>query len=276
MIADPAPPRVAIVTGAARGIGLGIARALGEAGLAVALADIDGPEAARSAAELSGSGIEARGLTLDVTKAAGWAAAVAEVADRWGGLDVLVNNAGISPRGTVESTDEILWDRTLAINLKGAWLGIKAALPRLRERRGAIVNIGSTRATRPMPGLLSYIVSKAGLLGLTQQVAIEYLDAGITCNMVAPGWVDTPGERAIQARQGRPDFPAGIRNLATPAEIGAAVVFFASPAGRRITGDILYLDSGLHIADDVGMVHLPGAPPRIAWTPDQPSEEPRP
>ena len=276
MTADSAPPRVAVVTGAARGIGLGIARALGETGFAVALADIDGAEAARSAAELRDRGFEARGLTLDVTQAAGWAAAVGEIAGAWGGLDLLVNNAGISPRGTVESTDEALWDRTLDINLKGAWLGIKAALPRLRERRGAIVNIGSTRATRPMPGLLSYIVSKAGLLGLTQQVAVEYLNAGITCNMVAPGWVDTPGERAIQARQGRPDFPAGIRNLASIEEIGAAVAFLASPAGRRITGDILYLDSGLHIADDVGMVHLPGAPPRIAWTPDQPPEDPRP
>ena len=273
---DPSPPRVAIVTGAARGIGLGIARALGDSDFRVALADIDGPEADRAAEALRARGIEAIGLALDVTKANEWADAVAEVAGRWGRLDVLVNNAGISPRGTVESTDEALWDRTLDINLKGAWLGIKAALPRLRERGGAIVNIGTTRATRPMPGLLSYIVSKAGLLGLTQQVAVEYLDAGITCNMVAPGWVDTPGERVIQARQGRPDFPAGLRNLPTPEEIGAAVAFLASPAGRRITGDILYLDSGLHIADDVGMVHLPGARARIAWTPDDPTEDPRP
>ena len=87
-----------------------------------------------------------------------------------------------------------------------------------------------------MPGLFSYVVSKAGLWGLTQQVAVEYLNESITCNMIAPGWVDTPNERLIQAKYGRPDFPAGIRNLTTPEEIGAAVVFLASPRAERSTG----------------------------------------
>ena len=169
-------------------------------------------------------GIEAAAIRLDVVQADHWASAIATLEGRWGGIDLLVNNAGISPRGTAESTDEALWERTLGINLKGAWLGIKAALPSLRPRRGTIVNIGSTRATRPMPGLFSYVISKAGLWGLTQQVAVECLNEGVTCNMVAPGWVDTPNERMIQARYGRPDFPAGIRNLTTPEEIGAAVV----------------------------------------------------
>ena len=130
-------------------------------------------------------------------------------------------------------------------------------MPQLRHRQGTIINIGSTRATRPMPGLFSYVVSKAGLWGLTQQVAVEYLGEGITCNMIAPGWVDTPNERLIQARFGRPDFPTGIRNLTTPEDIGAAVVYLASAPARRINGVILYLDSGLQIADDAGMVYLP-------------------
>ena len=151
-----------------------------------------------------------------MTRADDWDRALADLIARWGGLDLLVNCAGISPRGTVESTDEALWERTLAINLKGAWLGIKAALPSLRSRRGTIVNIGSTRATRPMPGLFSYVVSKAGLWGLTQQVAVEYLNEGVTCNMIAPGWVDTPNERLIQARHGRPDFPAGSATSPRP------------------------------------------------------------
>ena len=196
--------------------------------------------------------------------------------DRWGGIDLLVNNAGISPRGTAESTDEALWERTLGINLKGAWLGIKAALPSLRSRRGTIVNIGSTRATRPMPGLFSYVISKAGLWGLTQQVAVEYLNEGVTCNMVAPGWVDTPNERRIQVRYGFPDFPAGIRNLTTPEEIGAAVVYLASPPARKINGVILYLDAGLHIADDAGMVHLAerSQPPFVQRIEGQAAEEP--
>jgi NAD(P)-dependent dehydrogenase (short-subunit alcohol dehydrogenase family) len=247
---------VALVTGAGRGIGLGIARALGLAGMKVALADLDADSVARSAATLRAEGCEAWDVPLDVTEAEGWARALAALTGRWGGLDVLVNNAGISPRGTAESTDEALWERTLAVNLKGPWLGIKAALPLLRRRPGTIVNIGSTRATRPMPGLFPYIVSKAGLFGLTQQVAVEYLEAGVTCNMVAPGWVDTPGERLIQAEHGRPDFPEGLRNLTTTDEIGAAVAFLASPAGRKINGIILYLDAGLHIADEAPMVYL--------------------
>ncbi len=256
----PTTRGVAIVTGAARGIGLGIARVLAEAGLCVALADIDGEGAERSAAGLRDEGREAIGQRLDVTDAGAWGRAVAEVVARWGGLDVLVNNAGISPRGTAEATDEALWDRTLAINLKGPWLGIRAALPLLRPRRGAIVNIGSTRATRPMPGLCAYVTSKAGLLGLTRQVAAEGLADGVSCNMVAPGWVDTPGERVIQAAHGRPDFPAGLRNLTTPDEVGRAVLYLVSPAGRRVTGTILYIDAGLHVADDAGMVYLPDVP----------------
>ncbi len=253
----PTDQRVALVTGAGQGIGLGIARALAEAGLSVALTDIDGESAVRSAAELASAGSTTVGLTLDVAQAGDWAWAASAVIARWGRLDVLVNNAGISPRGTVESTDEALWERTLAINLKGPWLGIKTCLPWLRERRGAIINIGSTRATRPMPGLFPYVTSKAGLLGLTQQVAAECLPLGPTCNMVAPGWVDTPGERVIQAAHGRPDFPEGVQNLTTAEEVGAAVVYLASPAGRKVNGVILYLDSGLHVADDAGMVYLP-------------------
>jgi NAD(P)-dependent dehydrogenase (short-subunit alcohol dehydrogenase family) len=248
---------IALVTGAAQGIGLGIARALGLASYKVMLADIEDGPLDRVVAELTSEGSEAALLHLDVGKADHWNRAVAAISSLWGGLDLLVNCAGLSSRGTVESTTEDLWERTLTVNLKGAWMGMKACLPLLRQRRGTIVNIGSTRATRPMPGLCAYVVSKAGLWGLTQQAAVEYLDQGITCNMIAPGWVDTPNERLIQARYGRADFPAGIRNLTTPEEVGAAVVFLASTAGRKINGVILYLDSGLQIADDAGMVYLP-------------------
>ncbi|HEY2154865.1 MAG TPA: SDR family oxidoreductase [Isosphaeraceae bacterium] len=248
---------VAFVTGAGQGIGLGIARALAAAGHRVVLGDLRAESALDSAAHLAGSGHEAIGLAHEVSDAQSWREAIAATTARWGRLDVLVNSAGISPRGTVETTDEELWERTLAVNLKGPWLGIKTCLPWLRQSRGSIVNIGTTRATRPMPGLFSYITSKVGLLGLTRQVAVEYLEAGITCNMVAPGWVDTPGERILQAQHGRPDFPNGVRNLTTSADVGDAVVFFTTPAGRKVTGQILYVDSGMHVADDAGMVYLP-------------------
>jgi 3-oxoacyl-[acyl-carrier protein] reductase len=247
----------AVVTGAAQGIGLGIARALAGAGLKVALTDVNEDQVKRSAVELAARGFEAFGLGLEVTRSEDWSRVLTEVQSNWGRLDVLVNNAGISPRGTIESTDEVLWDKTLAINLKGAWLGIKASLPALKATRGTIVNIGSTRATRPLPGLFPYVVSKAGLWGMTRQVAVECLGTGVTCNMVAPGWVDTPGERIIQAAHGRPEFPEGVQNLTTPDDIGAAVVYLASEAGRRVNGMTIYLDCGMHVADDAGMVYLP-------------------
>ena len=248
---------IALVTGAAQGIGKGIAQALGRAAYRVMLADIDDALLAETAVDLKAQAFDVVEQHLEVRSAEDWTSAIAVLSSRWGGLDVLVNCAGISPRGTAESTDESLWDQTLGINLKGPWLGIKAALPLLRPRRGTIINIGSTRATRPMPGLFSYVVSKAGLWGLTQQVAVEYLNESVTCNMIAPGWVDTPNERLIQAKFGRADFPQGIRNLTTPEEIGAAVVFLAGGSGRKINGVILYLDGGLQIADDAGMVYLP-------------------
>ena len=98
---------------------------------------------------------------------------------------------------------------------------------------------------------------QSGLWGLTQQIAVEYLETGIRCNLIAPGWVDTPGERQLQARHGLPDFPEGLRNIITAEEIGAAVVYLASPLARKINGVNLFLDAGLHIADDAGMVFLP-------------------
>jgi 3-oxoacyl-[acyl-carrier protein] reductase len=257
IMSDAGSKRVALVTGAAQGIGQGIARVLGESGYVVALGDVDEKLVLQTADQLRAQGLGATGMRLNVTRAGDWAKAMATAEESWGGLDLLVNNAGISSRGTIESTDEELWDLTMSVNVKGAWLGIKAALPLLRKRQGAIVNIGSTRAIRPMPGLFPYVISKAALWGLTRQVAVECLMEGVTCNMVAPGWVDTPNERKIQARYGRPDFPAGIRNLTTPEEIGAAVAYLASPAGRKIHGDILFLDSGLHVVDDAGMVYLP-------------------
>ena len=196
------------MTGAGRGIGLGIARALARRDSRSPSADIDGDSAAASAAELGGRGMRRLGLTLDVTRADDWARAVDAVRGRWGGLDVLVNNAGISPRGTIEIDRRGALGPDAGGEPEGApGSGSRRRCPCLRQRRGTIVNIGSTRATRPMPGLFPYVISKAGLLGLTRQVAVECLSRGITCNMVAPGWVDTPGERLIQAALRPARFP---------------------------------------------------------------------
>ena len=246
--------RVALVTGAAQGVGLGIARRLCMAGYWTAVCDIQFEAAARAVEALRTEGLACEARALDVTSFDSWNQTANAVGERAGRIDVLVNNAGISPRGTVETVDEALWQHTLDVNLKGAWLGIKACAPWLRLARGAIVNIGSTRATRPRKDLFVYGVSKAGLLGLTRYVAIDLFEDGVTCNMVAPGWVDTPGERVLQAKHGNPRWPEGTRNLIEPEEVGDAVVFLASKAGKRVNGEILYIDAGLHCADDVASV----------------------
>lgn len=251
---------VAIVTGAARGIGFGVAEGLRQAGFRVALADLDAAGVEAAARRLGEPGSATLALALDVADAAGWQGVVDRVVSAWGGLDLLVNNAGISPRGTAESTDEALWERTMATNLKGPWLGIKASLPVLKARRGRIVNIGSTHSTVPLRNLFAYCVSKAGLLGLTRQVALEYLHDGITCNMIAPGWVASEGERLIQAAAGHADFPAGLRSMSSPADVAGAVLYLASPAARNVTGEVLHLDGGLHAFGDVRWVHKADAP----------------
>jgi NAD(P)-dependent dehydrogenase (short-subunit alcohol dehydrogenase family) len=249
--------RVAIVSGAARGIGLGIAQVLAGAGLRTVLADLDATAAEREAAALHSLGREAMGGGLDVARAEDWQRRIDETIGRWGRLDVLVNNAGISPRDRVATAEEADWDQTLGINLKGPWLGIKTALPWLKRTRGRIVNIGSTHATLPMRGLFTYSVSKAGLLGLTRQVALECLDDGVTCNMIAPGWVATPGERAIQRGEGRDTFPEGIARMSSPEDVGAAVLFLIAESARHITGEVVHLDGGLHAFGDVRLVHFP-------------------
>ena len=252
--------KVAIVTGAAQGVGLGIAQVLAAKGLAVALADVQADQAESEAEALRLKGFQAIGVGLDVVSAESWTEAIQKTEQHFGALDVLVNNAGISPRGTAEFTDEALWDRCMDINLKGSWLGIKAALPGFRARNfGRIINIGSTRSTRPLRGLFAYGVSKAGMLAMTQQVAVEYVNDGVTSNMVAPGWVDTPGERILQQRHGRPDFPAGLKNLITPGDVGDAAWYLVGPSGDRVNGLVLYLDAGLAVADDAGMIYLPDA-----------------
>ena len=133
---DRAERTIALVTGAAQGIGLGIARSLASAAYKVMLADIADDLLDRSVSDLRNEGSDVVGQHLDVTHSVEWDARWRRLCRRWGGIDLLVNCAGISPRGTAESTDEALWERTLAVNLKGAWLGIKAALPSLRPAPG--------------------------------------------------------------------------------------------------------------------------------------------
>jgi len=240
--------RVALVTGAARGIGLAIAQALAQQGAAVSLVDIDADGLEIAAQTLMG---QVASVCADVSRATEVQQAVAVTVQRFGGLDILVNNAGICPLSPFPSISEAEWDRVLAINLKGPFLCCQAALPYLRRsgRRGRIVNIGSVAGQ--MGGIsvgAHYAAAKAGLLGLTKSLARLLAADGVTVNCVAPATTATeliaawsPTELAQAADQ----IPLG--RLAHPEEIAAAVCFLVSDEAAFITGATLDVNGGLYL-----------------------------
>jgi NAD(P)-dependent dehydrogenase (short-subunit alcohol dehydrogenase family) len=236
-----------LVTGAARGIGAGIAEAVVAAGGAVALLDID-PAGADTAAEL---GSDAHFFPCDVRSLADVARAVGEAEAALGGLDGLVNNAGINAYFDAVAMTEDDWDSVFAVDLKAAWMLAKAALPGLIERRGAIVNISSIQARLTLRGFFPYAAAKSGLEGLTRSLALDYASAGVRVNAVAPGYTDT---RLVQEWLGLQDDPDGtlqsvlanipLGRMAAPREIGNATVFLLSDQASAITGETLAVDCG--------------------------------
>jgi NAD(P)-dependent dehydrogenase (short-subunit alcohol dehydrogenase family) len=238
-----------LVTGAARGIGAGIAEAVVEAGGAVALLDID-PAGADTAAGLAERGT-AHFFTCDVRSLAEVERAVADAEQALDGLDGLVNNAGINAYFDAVAMTEDDWDSVFAVDLKAAWMLAKAALPGLVARRGAIVNISSIQAQLTLRGFFPYAAAKAGLEGLTRSLALDYAPAGVRVNAVAPGYTDT---RLVQEWLGLQDDAAAtlqsvlasipLGRMASPREIGNAVVFLLSDHASAITGATLAVDCG--------------------------------
>ncbi len=238
-----------LVTGAARGIGAGIAEAVVEAGGAVALLDID-TAGADTAAGLAERGT-AHFFTCDVRSLAEVERAVADAEQALDGLDGLVNNAGINAYFDAVAMTEDDWDSVFAVDLKAAWMLAKAALPGLVARRGAIVNISSIQAQLTLRGFFPYAAAKAGLEGLTRSLALDYAPAGVRVNAVAPGYTDT---RLVQEWLGLQDDAAAtlqsvlasipLGRMASPREIGNAVVFLLSDHASAITGATLAVDCG--------------------------------
>ena len=247
-ITSPLNGRVVLVTGAASGIGAGIAAVLGAAGATVAVADIDGTAARRQADALVAAGATAFPLQMDVADESSVVQACASLVEAHGAPWALVNNAGIQDRqllleGTVEE-----WDRVNAVNSRGAFLMTREIARAMvtAGHGGRIVNIASAALIGSITrGHAVYAASKAALLGLGRASALELVEHRITVNTILPGGVATPG--AIASRGPPPEGPARRRpplGMCEPEDIGAAVLFFVLPTARAVTNQVLAVDGG--------------------------------
>jgi len=238
--------KVALVTGAGGDIGRGIALRLAAEGARVVVANFSQANADVTVSQIRAAGGEAVAVLGDVSQPADAERMVAAAVEHFGGLDVLVNNAGISPMGSVTDTSFELWERTLRIDLTGVFLGCKYAIPAIIARGGgSIVNVAGTLGLYAMPAKSAYCAAKAGVVNLTRQMAIDYSPHGIRVNVICPGYIETRLNSAI---------PDDVKSMflaklplpfaGTPADIADAGAFLASAEARYVTGAILTVDRG--------------------------------
>jgi NAD(P)-dependent dehydrogenase (short-subunit alcohol dehydrogenase family) len=261
--------KVAVVTGAARGIGLGIARSLAGQGAKIAIIDLDAAEADKAAKELHPDGI---GLAADASRDDAMGAAARQIADHFGGIDFFVNNAGGARPDRPEGREgagnpftrisERGWDEQIQTNLRTAFAGCKAAIPHLEKRGGgAIVNIASIAGLMPMVSMPAYAAAKAGVISLTRSLALELAGKQVRVNAICPGllWTRAWETMALLMKQSVPAFKAmeprqifleHVKKLVplgaeqTPEDIGALTAFLCGPGGRNLTGQAITLDGG--------------------------------
>jgi NAD(P)-dependent dehydrogenase (short-subunit alcohol dehydrogenase family) len=251
--------KVALVTGAARGIGLSVAKKFLAEGWRVALLDIEG-ELLRGAVAALDDADNTLALHADVSDATAVARAVAETERRFGRLDALVNNAGVAVFAPLLETSDDDWNRVLAVNLTGPFLCTKAAAPLMREHGGgAIVNITSISGLRASALRTAYGTSKAGLAHLTKQFAVELAALGIRVNAVAPGPVETAMAREVHTPEIRADYHDAIplNRYGLEEELAEAVFFLCSERASYITGQVLVVDGGFDAAG-IGLPTLRG------------------
>ncbi len=244
--------RVAIVTGAAKGIGWGIATVFAKEGAKVVVVDWDAEAGAKTAAEICDQGGQAIFVKCDVSNEEQVKAMVQAALDRFGQIDILVNNAGIGVYKTVLDATSEDWDRALAVNLKSIFLCSKYTIPHMQKiGKGAIVNVSSVHAYANVNGTSPYAASKGGVTALTRAMAMDYSPT-IRVNAIAPGWVLTPliqsifdsypdpaeQQRIVEQRQ-------VMKRIGRPEDIGYAAVFLASDEASFITGTQLFVDGGL-------------------------------
>jgi NAD(P)-dependent dehydrogenase (short-subunit alcohol dehydrogenase family) len=248
--------KVAMVTGAGRGIGAAIARAFAAEGAAVVLAELDGATAQATAREIAGApgngAAKVLAVPTDVTQSASVQAAVAEAERALGPIDVLVNNAGINVFADPLTMTDDDWRRCFAVDLDGVWNGCRAVLPGMVERQaGSIINIASTHAFQIIPGCFPYPVAKHGVIGLTRALGIEYAPKNVRVNAIAPGYIETQLTHDWWSAQPDPEAARRttldlqpMKRIGRPEEVAMTAVFLASDEAPFINASCITIDGG--------------------------------
>jgi 3-oxoacyl-[acyl-carrier protein] reductase len=247
--------RVAVITGSANGMGKATALKFASEGCDIAVVDLKLDEAQKVAGKIKSIGRRAVAIKADISVSKDIKSMVEQAFQTFGKIDILINNAGAAGGGSLENSDENEWDQVLALNLKGAFLACKAAVPHMKKQGyGKIINISSMGALRPSVSVLAYHSAKAGIIGLTRNLAFELAPFNIYVNCIVPGPIDTPfwdplskgmsmeQKKTFFAALGKKEVPLG--RMGAPEEIAGPALFFASELSSYVTGQILCVAGG--------------------------------